>query len=65
VDTVLTKIYAKTQKTGELHALIGEGSDIVLHEVEPVLLACEQYTALCRLYERENETEKLLNAWAS
>jgi hypothetical protein len=64
VDTVLAKIYAKNQKTKELHALIGEPNDIPVAEVEPVLLETAQYTALCRLYEREGNFDKLLEAWA-
>jgi hypothetical protein len=64
VDTVLAKIYAKTQKPKELHALIGEHSDISLLEVETTFMQTEQYAALCRMYEREGETEKLLDAWS-
>jgi vacuolar protein sorting-associated protein 3 len=65
VDTVLAKIYAKSQKSKELHVLIAEPSDIVVDEVESIFLGSEQYVALCRLYEREGEVEKLLDAWAS
>jgi hypothetical protein len=65
VDTVLAKVYAKSLKSSELETLVSEASDLVLSEVEPFFLAAEQYSTLCRLYEREGETEKLLDAWAS
>jgi hypothetical protein len=64
VDTVLAKIYAKNHKAKELHTLIGEPNDILFSELEPVLLQSGQYAALCRLYEREGNIDKLLDTWA-
>jgi hypothetical protein len=64
VDTALANIYAKTQQTGYLNALIREPNDIVLSEVEENLIATEQYLPLCALYERSAQEDKLLDAWA-
>lgn len=64
VDTVLAKVYAKAGKTRDLHALIREPNDVVLDDVEGVLIMSEQYSALCRIFEKQGQTERLLDAWA-
>lgn len=64
MDTVLAKIYSKSGKTRELHALIKEPNDIILDDVETTFVGSEQYSALCRLYEKQGQTERLLDAWA-
>jgi hypothetical protein len=65
VDTVLAKLYAKSQKTKELHALLSEPHAVLLADAAPVLLECAQYAALVRLYERAGATDGLLDAWAA
>jgi vacuolar protein sorting-associated protein 3 len=64
VDSVLVLIYAKTQKTRKLHTLLTEPNDVILGEVEATLIATQQFFALCKLYERTNQDEKLLETWA-
>ncbi|KAJ7063354.1 hypothetical protein C8F01DRAFT_984930 [Mycena amicta] len=64
VDTVLAKIYAQSEKTKELYALIEEPHAIVLPEVESILKTNGQYNALCMLYQQSGDEENLLQVWA-
>ncbi|KAK7020572.1 hypothetical protein R3P38DRAFT_2970278 [Favolaschia claudopus] len=64
VDTVLAKIYAQSEKTRDLYALLQEPHEIVLSEIEPVLKQTGQYNALCMLYKQMGDDEKLLGIWA-
>ncbi|KAF5369852.1 hypothetical protein D9758_001393 [Tetrapyrgos nigripes] len=64
VDTVLVKLFAQSEKTKELYALLQEPHDVVLAEIEPVLQKNGQYNALCMLYKQSGEDDKLLEAWA-
>ena len=64
VDTVLVKILAESEQTTELYTLIDEVNDIVLSEVIEPLQKNGQYNALCKLYERHGEEERLLEAWS-
>lgn len=64
VDTVLAKILAETDDTSELYTLVDEPNDIVIEEVEPTFEKNGQYNALCKLYEKAGNEEKLLEAWS-
>lgn len=64
VDTVLIKLYAQFEKTKELLTLLQEPNDVSLPEVESVLQAKGQYSALCLLYKQLGEDVKLLESWA-
>ncbi|KAF9073468.1 hypothetical protein BDP27DRAFT_1445084 [Rhodocollybia butyracea] len=64
VDTVLVKLFAKSEKTKDLYALLHETHHVVLSEVESVLVETGQYNALSVLYQHSGEDEKLLEVWA-
>ncbi|KAJ3777136.1 hypothetical protein FB446DRAFT_718785 [Lentinula raphanica] len=64
VDTVLVKLFAKSEKTRDLYALVHEPHHIVIPEVEPVLIKNGQYNALCELFQQAGDHEKLLEVWA-
>jgi hypothetical protein len=64
VDTVLVKLFAKSEKTKDLYALLHEAHHVVLSEVESVLVETGQYNALSVLYQQSGEDEKLLDVWA-
>ena len=64
MDTVLAKIFAESEDTSALYALIDERNDIVLSDVEEVLKSNGQYYALCKLYEKAGDQEQLLQAWS-
>ena len=64
VDTILAKTLAESDNTSELYQLIDEPNDIVLAEVEEPLKKNGQYNALCKLYTKAGEVEKLLDSWA-
>jgi hypothetical protein len=64
VDTVLAKLFARSEKTTDLYALLQEPNDIVLSEVEPVLKETGQYNALCMLYKQRGDDIKLLELWS-
>jgi vacuolar protein sorting-associated protein 3 len=64
MDTVLAKIFAESEKTTDLYALIHNSEDISLDEVEPVLKTTGQYNALCMLYRQRGDDLKLLEAWS-
>ncbi|EJC97726.1 uncharacterized protein FOMMEDRAFT_162532 [Fomitiporia mediterranea MF3/22] len=64
VDTVLAKILAETDDTTELYTLVDEANDIVVEEVESTFEKNGQYNALCKLYEKAGNEEKLLEAWS-
>ncbi|KAJ3761020.1 hypothetical protein EV360DRAFT_38625 [Lentinula raphanica] len=64
VDTVLVKLFAKSEKTRDLYALVHEPHHIVIPEVEPVLIKNGQYNALCELLQQAGDHEKLLEVWA-
>ncbi|KAI5122616.1 hypothetical protein M0805_008706 [Coniferiporia weirii] len=64
VDTVLAKISAETDKTAELYTLVDEPNDIVIDEVEEQFEKNGQYNALCKLYVKSGDEEKLLEAWS-
>ena len=64
VDTVLVKILAESEETEELYTLINGPNDVLLSEVEQPLTKNGQYNALCKLYAKANEDEKLLEAWS-
>lgn len=58
------KILAESEQTTELYNLIDDANDIVLAEVIEPLEKNGQYNALCKLYERHNDEESLLEAWS-
>lgn len=60
VDTVLVKIFAESEKTAELYTIVDEPNDIVISEVEDCLEKNGQYNALCKLYTKCGDEEKLL-----
>lgn len=64
VDTVLAKLFARGEKTTDLYALLDESDMIVLPEVEPVLRATGQYSALCKVYSKRGDDAALLEAWS-
>jgi len=64
VDTVLAKLFARSEKTTDLYALLQEPNDIVLSEVVPVLKETGQYNALCMLYKQRGDDIKLLELWS-
>lgn len=60
----MAKILAETDDTSELYTLVDEPNDIVIEEVEPVFEKNGQFNALCKLYEKAGNEEKLLEAWS-
>lgn len=64
IDTVLVKILAESEDTADLYSLIDGPSEIVLTEVEEPLAKNGQYNALCKLYARAGDEDKLLKAWS-
>jgi vacuolar protein sorting-associated protein 3 len=64
VDTVLAKLFAQSEKTTDLYALLQEPNDVVLSEVEKVLQEAGQYSALCMIYKQRGDDEKLLVTWS-
>lgn len=64
VDTVLAILFARTEKTSELYALLQEDNRVVVSEIEQVLKTTGQYNALCILYQQHHEDTKLLETWA-
>lgn len=64
VDSVLVKLFARSEKTQDLYALIHEPHQVVLSEVDHVLIKHGQYNALCILFKQAGEDEKLLEAWS-
>ena len=64
MDTVLARLYAESEETTDLLALIDGPNDVVLSEVEPVLVKARRLDALCRLYKSRDEHQKLLEAWS-
>jgi len=64
VDTVLVKLYARSEKTKELLTLLQEPHDVSVSEVEHILQATGQYNALCLLYRQRGDDVKLLESWA-
>ncbi|KAJ2919054.1 hypothetical protein MD484_g1318, partial [Candolleomyces efflorescens] len=66
IDTVLAKLYARSEKTSDLYDLLLSSNFVVLSEVEEVFKATGQYNALCILYQKGGDVndEKLLEVWA-
>ncbi|KAJ4477248.1 hypothetical protein J3R30DRAFT_3670498 [Lentinula aciculospora] len=64
VDTVLVKLFARSEKTKDLYALLHEPHHIVLPEVESILIKNGQYNALCELFQQIGNHDKLLDIWA-
>ncbi|KAH7877188.1 uncharacterized protein C8R40DRAFT_1248360 [Lentinula edodes] len=64
VDTVLVKLFARSEKTKDLYALLQETHYIVLPEVETMLVENGQYNALCELHLQMGNHHKLLEIWA-
>ncbi|KAJ3714896.1 hypothetical protein DFJ43DRAFT_1127309 [Lentinula guzmanii] len=64
VDTVLVKLFARSEKTRDLYALLHEPHHIVVPEVEPVLIENGQYNALCELFQQAGDHENLLDVWS-
>ncbi|KAI0052121.1 hypothetical protein FA95DRAFT_1602084 [Auriscalpium vulgare] len=64
VDTVLAKLFARAEKTTDLYGLVNDSNDLELSELEPVLQSTGQYNALCKLYQRRGDDEKLLEVWS-
>lgn len=64
MDTVLAKILAKTDQTSDLFSLIDDANDIVVSEVEGMFEKNGQYGALCKLYGKRGDEDRLLEAWA-
>ncbi|KIK62992.1 hypothetical protein GYMLUDRAFT_163867 [Collybiopsis luxurians FD-317 M1] len=72
VDTILVKLFAKSEKTQDLYVLLSEAHNVIISEVEPVLIKNGQYNALCLLYKQAGDLlykqaevdEKLLDIWA-
>lgn len=61
---MIAKILAETEQTAELYTLVEEPNDIVIDEVEESFQKNGQYNALCKLYMRASDEEKLLDAWS-
>ena len=61
---MLAKILAETEQTSELYTLVDEPNDIVIGEVEESFQKNGQYNALCKLYTKVSDEEKLLEAWS-
>jgi hypothetical protein len=66
VDTVLAKLYAQTQKTTELHALLlGDPAHaVVLAEIEGVFRETGQFGALGVVYAQRGAERDVLRVWA-
>ncbi|RXW21849.1 hypothetical protein EST38_g3994 [Candolleomyces aberdarensis] len=66
IDTVLAKLYARSEKTSDLYDLLLSSSFVVLSEVEEVFKSTGQYNALCIIYQKGGDVndEKLLEVWA-
>ncbi|KAI0064243.1 hypothetical protein BV25DRAFT_1823215 [Artomyces pyxidatus] len=64
VDTVLAKLFARAEKTTDLYALLSESNDLVVAELEPVFQTTGQYNALCMIYQKRGDDEKLLEVWS-
>ncbi|KAF5391626.1 hypothetical protein D9757_002402 [Collybiopsis confluens] len=64
VDTVLVKLFAKSEKTKDLYALLHESHNVTIPEVESIMVENGQYNALCLLYKQAGDDEKLLDIWA-
>lgn len=64
VDTVLVKLFARSEKTKDLYALLQEPHYIVLPEVETMLVENGQYNALCELHQQMGNHDNLLEIWA-
>ncbi|KAH9916957.1 uncharacterized protein BXZ73DRAFT_92415 [Epithele typhae] len=64
VDTVLAKLHVATGKLPDLTALIDQPNSISLPELEPELIKSRHIGALCKLYERTGDMEKLLQTWS-
>ncbi|KAH9057206.1 hypothetical protein EDB87DRAFT_1578953 [Lactarius vividus] len=64
IDTVLAKLFARSEKTTDLYALLDESDLVVLPEVEPVFRATGQYSALCKMYSKRGDDAALLEAWS-
>jgi hypothetical protein len=64
VDTVLAKLFARSEKTTDLYALLQESNNIVLPEIENVLRDAGQYNALCMIFKQRGDDEKLLETWS-
>ncbi|KAJ3808185.1 hypothetical protein F5876DRAFT_78971 [Lentinula aff. lateritia] len=64
VDTVLVKLFARSEKTKDLYALLQEPHYIVLPEVEKMLVENGQYNALCEIHQQMGNHDKLLEIWA-
>jgi hypothetical protein len=62
VDTVLAKLFARSERTSDLYALLDESDMVVLPEVEPVFRATGQYNALCKMYSKRGDDVALLEA---
>jgi vacuolar protein sorting-associated protein 3 len=63
-DTVLAKLLAQSKLPDELYALLQEPNDVVLSEIEPVLLQNRLYRALCMIYQKHGEDDRLLDVWS-
>lgn len=64
MDTVLAKLFAQSEKTTDLYALLQGPNDIVLSEIENILQNSGQYSALCMIYKQRGDDEKLLETWS-
>ncbi|KIL67469.1 hypothetical protein M378DRAFT_191514 [Amanita muscaria Koide BX008] len=64
VDTVLVKLYTQFEKTDELHAFLQEPNFVVLQEVEGILIATQQFSALRALYKSNGDDLKLLDLYS-
>ena len=64
VDTVLTKLFARSEKTMDLDGLLEELEPVILPEVEPVLRATGLYSALCKVYSKRGHDVELLEGWS-
>ncbi|KAI0000159.1 hypothetical protein BJV74DRAFT_876958 [Russula compacta] len=64
VDTVLAKLFAQSEKTTDLYALLDESDTIILPEVEPVFRAIGLFGALCKLYSKHGNDAALLEVWS-
>ena len=61
---MLAKLFAQSEKTTDLDALLGESELVILPEVEPVFRAAGLYSALCKVYSKRGLDAELLEVWS-
>ena len=61
---MLARLLAEKEQTEDLLSLVKESRAILLSDLESTLTRYGQYLALCTLYDKAGEEEKLIETWS-